>query len=69
MEFEPLLNDRQAAELLGVHPKTVQRFARNGEIPAIQIGRYWRYRASSLNEWVGLHLTGQPNRVSPGEKR
>jgi hypothetical protein len=36
--FEPLLDDRQAGEMLGLHPKTVQRLARRGEIPAVRIG-------------------------------
>jgi excisionase family DNA binding protein len=59
-QFEPLLSDTQAGELLGLHPKTVQRLARNGELPAVRIGRYWRYRASALNEWIDLNSTGQP---------
>jgi len=58
--FEPLLNDKQAGELLGLHPKTLQRLARQGEIPAIRIGRYWRYRATELNAWIGLQSSGQP---------
>ena len=56
--FEPLLSDSQAGELLGLHSKTVQRLARNGEIPAVRIGRYWRYRASALNNWIDKHQTG-----------
>jgi excisionase family DNA binding protein len=58
--FEPLLSDAEAGKLLGLHPKTVQRLARNGELPAVRIGRYWRYRASVLNEWIDLNSTGQP---------
>lgn len=58
--FEPLLSDKQAGELLGLHPKTVQRLARQGELPAVRLGRYWRYRASVLNEWIDLNSTGQP---------
>ena len=50
--FEPLLDDEQAGEMLGLHPKTIQRLARRGEIPAVRIGRYWRYRASVLNQWI-----------------
>lgn len=59
-EFEPLLSDVRAGELLGLHPKTVQRLARQGELPAVRIGRYWRFRASSLNAWIDLQSTGQP---------
>jgi excisionase family DNA binding protein len=50
--FEPLLDSLQAAELLRIHPKTLQRMARNGKIVAIQIGKLWRYRASELNLWL-----------------
>jgi excisionase family DNA binding protein len=58
--FEPLLDEVQAGELLGLHPKTVQRLARQEELPAIRVGRYWRFRASALNVWIDVQSTGQP---------
>jgi excisionase family DNA binding protein len=58
--FEPLLDDKQAGEMLGLHPKTVQRLARRGELPAVRIGRYWRFRASALNNWIEVNSSGQP---------
>jgi excisionase family DNA binding protein len=58
--FEPLLSDADAGKLLGLHPKTVQRLARQGELPAVRIGRYWRFRASALDLWIDVHSTGQP---------
>jgi excisionase family DNA binding protein len=57
--FEPLLSDAQVGEMLSLHPKTVQRLARTGELPAIRVGRYWRFRASSLNEWIQVNSVGQ----------
>jgi excisionase family DNA binding protein len=50
--FEPLLDSTEAAALLRIHPKTLQRMARDGEIAGIQIGRLWRFRASVLNSWL-----------------
>ena len=50
--FEPLIDNVAAAELLKIHPKTLQRMARRGEVPAVRIGRYWRFRASQLDSWV-----------------
>ena len=47
-----LLDSSEAAALLKIHPKTLQKLARNGEITAIQIGKLWRFRASALNEWL-----------------
>ena len=55
--FEPLLDSEQAAKLLQIHPKTLQRMARNGELPAVQIGRLWRFRASALNRWLAQQVT------------
>jgi len=49
---EALLDSQQAAQLLRIHPRTLQRLARQGELPALQIGRLWRYRASDLTAWV-----------------
>jgi excisionase family DNA binding protein len=47
---EPLLDSDQAAAILRVHPKTLQKLARSGAIRAFQIGKVWRFRASVLNE-------------------
>jgi len=60
VNYEPLLSDTEAAQFLGgLHPKTVQRMARRGQLPAYRIGRYWRFRASELSAWLVLHSTGQ----------
>jgi excisionase family DNA binding protein len=50
-EFEPLLNSEQAAELLQIHHKTLQKLARRGEIRGTHIGKLWRFRVSDLNAW------------------
>jgi excisionase family DNA binding protein len=63
--YEPLLDDAQAATFLGgLHPKTVQRMARRGEIPAFRIGRYYRYRASALDAWLSSQVVHSPCQVS-----
>lgn len=50
--FEPLLDSQQAAELMHVHPETVKRRARRGEIPGLKFGKVWRFRASGLEEYI-----------------
>ena len=58
--FEPLLNAVQAARLLGgMHVKTLQRMARNHQVPSHRIGRGWFFRASELDQWLGLESQGQ----------
>jgi excisionase family DNA binding protein len=54
--FEPLLDSAEAAALLKIHPKTLQKMARNREICGIQIGKLWRFRPSTLNEWLSQKL-------------
>ena len=52
-QFEPLLSVEQASQLLGgMHPKTLMRMARASQVPAIKLGRFWYFRATSLNTWV-----------------
>jgi excisionase family DNA binding protein len=51
-EFEPLLDAVEAAALLRIHPNTLKKMARRGEIEARRIGRCWRFRTSDLNEWL-----------------
>ncbi len=50
--FEQLLDSDEAGALLKIHPKTLQKMARNGEITGVQVGRLWRFRASVINEWL-----------------
>jgi excisionase family DNA binding protein len=55
---EPLLDSDQAAAILKIHPKTLQKLARRREIRALQIGKAWRFRASVLDEWIQQQLAG-----------
>jgi excisionase family DNA binding protein len=38
--------------LLKIHPKTLERMALRGQVPAHKIGRFWRFRASELDDWL-----------------
>jgi excisionase family DNA binding protein len=50
--FERVLDTEEAAALLQIHPKTLQKMAREGTVPAFRIGDLWRFRASALDEWL-----------------
>ena len=56
MTCEPLITAEQAAEILNCSSKTVKRMAVRGQIPAMQIGNRWRFRASLLDEWMRSQL-------------
>ena len=63
-----LLNTAQAAAMLGVHPKTLQRPARSGRITAFRVGKLWRFQACDLWADVAVRvapLNGLHERVAP----
>jgi excisionase family DNA binding protein len=49
---EPLLDSYQAAAMLKVHPRTLQRLVHRGKIHAVQVGRLWRFKASAIEAWI-----------------
>lgn len=44
---------------LRVTPGTIYRLIRSGELPAMRIGRQWRFRRADVDEWLGRHATGR----------
>lgn len=47
-----ILNESEVAELLACEPSTVQAMARARELPAVKIGRAWRFPRAALLEVV-----------------
>ncbi len=47
--LEPVWDCEEAARFLGLHPKTVKRMARAGEIPGCRLGKRWCFRPSDLD--------------------
>lgn len=63
-----LLCVREAAAALRLHPDTVARMARTGRLPAVKVGREWRFRTDALT--VGLSLqTPAPSRSRTSVRR
>jgi excisionase family DNA binding protein len=60
--FECLWTPVDAAAYLKLHAKTVIRLARNRELPALRLGKHWRFRRSDLTLWVAgqIEFSGQP---------
>jgi len=49
---EPLLDSEEAAAVMKIHLKTLQKLARRGVVRGIRIGKLWRFRASVIAEWI-----------------
>lgn len=52
MMTEALLTPVEAGNYLRLHPKTVNRMAREESIPAVRLGRQWRFRELDLTQWI-----------------
>ena len=63
--FEPLIGLKEAAALIAVHPDTLKKKVRSGEIPGIKVGRCWRFRASILDAWIRSKLISLPIPITP----
>lgn len=46
------------ADYLQLHPETIRKMAREKKIPATRIGRVWRFKKSTIQEWL-VHKTDQ----------
>ena len=56
------LTARQVAELLQLNVETVYDLIAKDELPAIKLGRQWRFYESSLREWFKTHRSS-PSRT------
>jgi len=54
-----LLTVEQAAELLGLHRRTVQAFLNNQELIGVRIGRIWRVARADLRTFIACHRSGK----------
>ena len=70
--FEPYVRCDVAAEYIDIHPKTVEKMAREGGIPAhpVCIGRRssWRFLISELDNWMRARVSSRRHPCSPDGK-
>jgi excisionase family DNA binding protein len=42
----------EAGLYLNLHVRTIHRLAKNGLIPALKVGRRWRFKKAALEAWL-----------------
>jgi len=60
MNENALMNVKQLAEYLQLKPGTVYTWAQKGKLPAIKVGRNWRFRKEEIDAWLEANSRG-PN--------
>src|SRR5689334_11104704 len=58
------LNAAEAATLLRLNVKRVQRLARGGRLPAMRVGRKWLFDRRDLERMITGRATGGPVEIS-----
>jgi excisionase family DNA binding protein len=49
---ERFLDTEEAAAIMKIHPKTLQKLARKGMVRGIHVGKLWRFRVSEIEQWA-----------------
>lgn len=57
---QPLLTAKDLQNLLQVDRSTIYRLAESGSLPAVKVGRQWRFPAGQVHRWL------DDRRVTPG---
>ena len=65
---ESFLTTEEVLEYLQVNLRTVYRLIKTGKIPAVRIGRQWRFRKSDIDAWLANQQTSlSPAPATPRE--
>jgi excisionase family DNA binding protein len=55
---------KELSEYLRVHPSTVYKLLRHGEVPAFRVGSDWRFNAEVIDRWCLKQNNRGPDRGS-----
>ncbi|MDD2654779.1 MAG: helix-turn-helix domain-containing protein [Candidatus Omnitrophica bacterium] len=47
-----IMDLRDVAAYLDVHPATIYKYAREGKIPAFKFGSDWRFQRKMIDQWI-----------------
>ena len=61
-ELPDVLTANEVAQYLRLSAATVYRWVQAGEIPAVRIGRVWRFQRELLDEWLNERMRGNLGR-------
>ena len=67
-KYSEILTLQQAAEMLQISERTIQRMLKAGEIPGAQIGGQWRFDREQLLAMVRGEWKPEPDQVEMAER-
>lgn len=56
-----IMTPRQAADYLHLHPITIYRLIKKGELPGFRVGGQWRFKKDLLDDWILKNINKHKN--------
>jgi excisionase family DNA binding protein len=65
-----ILTLEEVAHYLRLKPQTIYKWAQEKRIPAVKLGKEWRFRRSILDRWLDAQMIGEApaSGPAPGEE-
>ena len=64
-----IMTTKEVAKYLRLHQITISKFAAEGTIPAIRIGRVWRFDKEIIDKWISKGQSKNVPKGSPKKKK
>jgi excisionase family DNA binding protein len=61
-----VVDEHQAAQMLGISPRTLWDYRKSGEIPVIRLGRLVRFAVDDLRKFIESKRVGMVSDCGPG---
>lgn len=69
LEHRPtIMTVQEVARYLRVHAITVYRMIQRGQLPAIRVGRGWRFKKDEIDLWLHEHEANSQNQPAKPAK-
>jgi excisionase family DNA binding protein len=65
MKTDGFLTTEEVLEYLQVNLRTVYRLIKAGKIPAVRVGRQWRFRKTDIDAWLESQRPGSSRATTP----
>lgn len=62
-----VVDEHQAAKMLGISTRTLWDYRKSGEIPVIRLGRLVRFAVDDLRKFIESKRVGMVSDCGPGE--
>jgi excisionase family DNA binding protein len=69
---EQIMSFKEAMSFLKIPRSTLYKLVQEGKVPAIKVGRHWRFSKATLERWIageGIEISGQTEGFSSPRER